>query len=102
MWAHARLELRLSDDEFLSLTMRQFNALCRAHQAHERREDLRFGVLCSLIQNVNRGSDDAPSLQPHDFFPSLPKPPAKRERKQSPEQMLSFMRSQKNYQRESR
>lgn len=76
--------------------MRQFNALCRAQQARESRQDLRFGILCSLIYNVNRG-EDAPVLQPHDWFPSLPKPPARRERKQSPEQMLNFMRGHKKY-----
>lgn len=76
--------------------MRRYVALATAFGEAQQRHDSRFGILCSLIYNRERG-EDSPALQPHDFFPSLPTPKARRERSQSPEQMLAFMRTRKNY-----
>ncbi len=46
---------------------RRFMALCSFGPLHE---DLRFGKVCALLYNANRGKDDKP-LGPDDFFPAL-------------------------------
>lgn len=58
--------------EFWFVTPREFRAsVDRAHE-RERRMDGRFGVVASIIANVNRDSKQRPSpYRPSDFFTSL-------------------------------
>lgn len=46
--------------------------------AHRRREDFRFGMVCTMIANAAGGKKGGGHFSPSDFFPSLdvPKKPA--------------------------
>ena len=60
----AIIDLGLSADQFWSLTPAQFEALTLAKRSSSRKEDLRFGLICSVIASVVGNKID-----PIDFFP---------------------------------
>lgn len=61
------IDLGLSDDAFWGLTPRLLVLLSERKREAERRMDLRFGVVASLIYNANRGKGRP--MGPEDFFP---------------------------------
>ena len=58
-------------DALSRISFRAFDALCERRVAAEQREDLRFGVLDSLIANQWRDTSKHRAAKPEDFFPSL-------------------------------
>ena len=44
----------MGDDEFWSLTPREFDALTRAWGQKQKRLDSRFGLVAAILANVNR------------------------------------------------
>lgn len=69
----------MADEEFWRLTPRQFKALTDRLDESRQREDFRFGVLASVVANVNRDPKvRAEPWDPADFFylPDIEKAPA--------------------------
>lgn len=58
----------MRSEEWGRLTPRLFLARLDRHEALQRRMDLRFGILASLIHNANRGQN-TPAMEAEDFFP---------------------------------
>lgn len=56
-WAIARMELGLSDEEWIEMTPRQLHALSQARESEMQREELLVGILASTVANF---SDRAP------------------------------------------
>lgn len=71
--------------------------LCRRHVEAEQREDLRFGVLASLLANIHRDPKrHRKPYTPHDFFPSLPRPQPRRQSAEAMESsVLAFVRGKR-------
>ena len=70
VWAVARYDLHLEEDDFWRLTPAQFDALHRRHLAAEEREDLRAGIVASTIANANRDPKRRKQpFKPQDFMP---------------------------------
>lgn len=84
MWALARYDLRLSDDEFYSLTPRKFEALAKRHRHENECRELLFGILASNINNSGFRTTETPSV-PRDYMPThwarttTPHPPTTKE-----------------------
>jgi hypothetical protein len=68
LWAIARYDLHLTDDEFYDLTPGMFYALCKRRNIHFKYNRLAHALTASAIYNVNRASSDAPLVQPFDFI----------------------------------
>lgn len=59
--------MRLSDEEFWSLTLKEFNLLVKRHKNKLSAELYNSALICSIIANVNRGKGKP--FQPSDFMP---------------------------------
>lgn len=74
-WAYARVELGLTDEEWLAMTPRQFAALQQARIVQMQREELLIGIVASTVQNFSMGASKKPA-SPQDFMlhklPELP------------------------------
>ena len=68
----ARFYLRLSDDEFFSLTPRQFWALTQRKKEENERAELLMGIQTSVLANHSMSPPKKP-YAPHDFMPSKQK-----------------------------
>lgn len=87
LWTRARVDLGLSDGEFRGLTLRLLFALMERKEEVEHREDLRSGLLASLLYNPNRKKGAKP-MHPSDFFrPVNKRRPKNRSRPQSTEKV---------------
>jgi hypothetical protein len=60
-WAIARYDLRLSDEEWLDMTPRQFRALQKARLEKMQREELMNGMLAATFENFSMGAPKTPS-----------------------------------------
>lgn len=78
MWAIARYDLHLTDEEFYSLTPRQFDALLKRHELAEQKREYLAAQTTAAIINFSMRAPDKP-VSPRDFMLSLPP-----ERKQKP------------------
>ena len=94
MWAIARYDLKLSDREFLRMSLRQFRALTDRMDAKERMRRYCFGVLACA------SSWSTKPLRPADFFPDLEEPmmmpdveTTDDDPKRSPEEIAAMMKS---------
>jgi len=67
MWC---IHLRQPAIEFWESTPRRVSTFTTAHAQAEAKTDYRFGVVASIIANVNRGKNRRP-FKPADFFESL-------------------------------
>lgn len=70
MWAFARYDLRLSDDEFGGLSYAQLEVLVDRYKEDQRRQFLHSGIVASAIINMLRAPDSKP-VKPTDFVPDL-------------------------------
>jgi len=61
--------LHLTDDEFYSLTPRQYHALLDQHEHQRAFHEFLFGQVCSTVANWSMASPKEP-LQPRQFMPS--------------------------------
>lgn len=70
LWSFARVNLRLNEEEFWSLTLAQLNVLAERYMERQQIEDARVGRICAVIANVNRDPKKHPrAYQPRDFMP---------------------------------
>ena len=70
MWAVGRYDLKLTEEEFWGLTLREFGLLIERYNAEVERQDFRVGLLCSVLANIYR--DDkrrSEPFTPQDFMP---------------------------------
>jgi len=84
LWAFGRYDLGLSEEEFWSLTLREYSALADRFKDAQKWLDYRTALICSTIYNMLRGSQKA--LMPEYFMPG-----SKKRERQTPEQMLVTM-----------
>lgn len=89
MWAYGVYDLKLSSEDFWNLTPAQLSVLSYQHREKLRREDWRVGIVASILVNINK-KKGARSSQPEDFMPD---PYPKKQDKQTPEQMLHFVKT---------
>jgi len=68
LYSTAVIDFKLSDAEFWKLTPAKFSALADRFDAENFRNDLRAGIVASVIANVNRGEKTKP-FSPKDFMP---------------------------------
>lgn len=89
-WAFARYVLKLSDEEFDSLSTEQFAYLSDQVIEDWERQDFRMAQLCALMYNLNRSSG-AKALKPSDFTPDYRKKhPVQRSEEQLFEQIKAI------------
>lgn len=67
MWSIGRYDLRLTDEEFWGLTLREFNLLMKRHKEQRSAEMFNSALICATIANVNRSKGRA--YTPQDFMP---------------------------------
>ncbi len=67
MWSIGRYDLRLNDEEFWGLTLREFNLLMKRHKEQRSAEMFNSALICATIANVNRSKGRA--YTPQDFMP---------------------------------
>jgi hypothetical protein len=87
-WAIARHDLHLTSEEFLDMTPRMLQALCRRDLIAMQRNELLVGILASTVANFGFARPDQP-LKPEDFMlhpvqqPAVPPEPLTGERLRS-------------------
>lgn len=80
-----RYDLDLTEGEFWSLTLNEFNALITRWNRKEDWLNYRAGLICSTLSNIWRAKGAKPRT-PEDFFPT------RQRRYQTPEQILSAVK----------
>lgn len=93
MWAVARYDLKMTEEEFLDSTPAQFFALVERRNLEKQEADYRAGVIASNIVRVFCDKNESKRYTPAFFFPSLK---TEKERKaeslaQSPEGMKAHL-----------
>ena len=83
-WAFGRYDLGLTEEEFWSLTPREFVALKERHEEAQEWEDYRAGVVACTIVNMLKAKSSK-TYKPEDFMPT------RRRKKQTPEEMLAVV-----------
>lgn len=78
--------MRLTDEQFWRLTIKQFNSLCARHKEKKRADMFNSALICSVIANVNRGKGKP--FQPSDFMPKE----KEKTRKMTTEEMVEILR----------
>lgn len=72
LWAIARYDLQLPEDEFWSMAPRALFALMRRKDRERREQDMRFGILTATLANIHRDPNvRKDEFRPQDFFFSL-------------------------------
>lgn len=69
LWALACYDVRLSTDQFYSLTLGQLDSLFRRHERAIAQREFLFGQLASAVVNFSMGRPKEP-VRPRDFMPS--------------------------------
>ena len=67
LWSIGRYDLRLSEDEFWQLSLKEFNLLMKRHKEQRSAELYNSALICATIANVNRSKGK--HFQPSDFMP---------------------------------
>lgn len=67
LWSIGRYDLRLNDEDFWGLTLREFNLLMKRHKEQRSAEMFNSALICATIANVNRSKGRA--YTPQDFMP---------------------------------
>ena len=86
VWAIARYDLGLTEDEFWNLSIDEFNALLKRHNLKQEREDSRAAMICTVIANIFRGKGKPYKIT--DFMPSKPR----QKRNQTPVEMVEMLK----------
>ena len=76
MWSVGRIDLGLTDEEFWSLTLVEFNALLKRKQTMDERGDFHAALICCVLANINRDPKHKP-IEIDAFMPkkTAPAPP---------------------------
>src|SRR5690606_5246774 len=69
-----RVELNLTDEEYLSMPPWRFHRLVEAWRRREEREDRRFALIACVLANIHRDPEQDP-FELKDFMPRRPKTP---------------------------
>lgn len=70
LWSIGIYDFGLTEDEFWDLTFAQFRALSKRHDLAQQQRDLGFGIVASVIANVNRDPKKRrKEFEPKDFMP---------------------------------
>ena len=87
LWATGRYDFKLGEEEFWSLTLREFNAISIKCRDNEQRVNYRYALVCAVIANTVRDPKrkSAP-FRPEDFMPKSDV------RIQTPKQMLEAVK----------
>jgi len=86
LWAVGRYDLRLSEDDFWNLSIKEFKALSDRHSNEQDWLNYRGALICATMVNMWRDPKKTKAYKPQDFMP-------KREAKvQTPEQMLATVK----------
>lgn len=88
LWSIGRYDLRLNDEEFWSLTLKEFNLLMKRHKEQRSAEMFNSALICATIANVNRTKGRAYS--PMDF---MPKEETKPKKKMSIAEMVNVLKA---------
>lgn len=83
MYAVARYQLRLSEEDFFDITPLQFTYLTLRYEQEREASDFRAGVIASTTANCHRKKGKK-AFKPKDFMPDYGAPV---EKQQGPEQM---------------
>lgn len=85
----------LTDEQFWELTPPKFAALSRRVEQTTKQQDLRFGMVCSVVANANGGKKGGGHFTAMDFVPKYgdeeeeqPKDGA-----QSPDDILAYLKA---------
>ncbi len=71
MWSVGRFDLGLSDEEFWSLTLAEYDALVKRLQVKCKQDDARVAMICCILANVNR--DPKKRSKPYEIKDFMPK-----------------------------
>ena len=83
MWAFGRYDLRLSEDELLDLTLKEYKALSDRYKNEQDWLNWRMAMLCATEVNMHRDPKKTKAVSPQDFMPKS------KVKVQTPEQMLA-------------
>ena len=83
MWAFGRYNLRLSEDELLDLTLREYKALSNRFKDAQDWLNYRAALICAVMANMWRDPKKTKPFKPQDFMPHT------ETKRQTPEQMLA-------------
>lgn len=86
LWSIGRYDLRLSEDEFWQLTLKEFNLLMKRHKEQRSAELYNSALICATIANVNRSKGK--HFQPSDFMPK-----EKKKKKMSIAEMVQALKA---------
>lgn len=67
LWAIGRYDLKLSEEEFWALTLKEFNLLLKRHKEQRSADMYNSALICATIANSNRSRGKV--YQPSDFMP---------------------------------
>lgn len=87
LWSIGRYDLRLTDDDFWGLTLKEFNLLMKRHKEQRSAEMFNSALICATIANVNRSKGRA--YTPMDF---MPKEEVKPKKKMSIAEMVNVLK----------
>lgn len=66
----ARVDLGMTEEQFLACSPREFDAFCNRLHTIDRKQQLNAALICSVIANVNRDPKFRPkAFTPEDFMP---------------------------------
>jgi len=88
MWSFGRYCLRLSEKEFWSLTVAQFNSLAKEYSREQKALNYRAALVCSILAEANRNRKKRKKpYTPSDFMPK------KKKAKLTGEQMMEQIKA---------
>jgi hypothetical protein len=82
--------LRLSEEDFWQLTLREFMGLLKRCVLKIERFEYSVGLICSTYANCHRDPKSSKVFTPQDFMPKKEEMPKRK--KQTPEEMLAVVR----------
>lgn len=88
LWAIGRYDLRLTDDEFWSYTLREVFLLIDRWEADRKHRELLAGIVASTTANCNRDPNKGKPFTPEDFMPS-----GHRKKEQTIEEQAELLRA---------
>lgn len=88
LWSIGRYDLRLNDEEFWSLTLKEFNLLMKRHKEQRSADMFNSALICATIANVNRTKGR--SYTPLDF---MPKEEVKTKKKMTIAEMVNVLKA---------
>lgn len=87
IWAVGRYDLRLSEQEFWNLTLKQFNALLERHRINFEWQNYRPALICAILANIYRDKKSK-AFTPQDFMPKT----KLKEKRQTTEEMINIVK----------